>query len=919
MISCPKCSFHPVKGRYCGKCGYPINQPTKAISVDELATDISDSLETEQEQIQTISQETIEKLKKTIKSEPDNPNAYIELAKAQMQTGRLEQAFSTFRAAKTICPDDAEVYRCGATILEVLNRKDQAIKTYSKLLSLKPGDMEATLNYSQLLFDNGQKEKALESLENLLRSAGNNPELLIRIAQIHLSIGNASKAQDYLSQYRKVSGETQEMFLLMGETMLKREFYDGAIKNFREGISFFPNNSNLRLGLGKAYLGMGEKGKALLEFEQALNKDPNNTFILLEFGKLQGAMGMHDQADKTFEKIERIKAANGDCYLEMAKYFLNLGNHKRAQAYLEKANELSPYDYEIQKTLGITFEKQKEFEKAIETYTAVIELAPNTTWAHEGIIRSSDKAEKFELKSKSQKALLELQTSTAEDWCNYGETLIRLGDFQGAEQAFESASKLDPTNPRAYQAPELIKIEKARAEGEKLANQAKEALAKKFFLTASERLTKALELVPNEPNWNQLYAKVSLKTAEIAQSSKLLAKLRTANPEDFQTNYDLARVYEAENKIQLAIELLSSTIKDHPTELNAHLMLLRLKRSQIRGTRLEKEMHDALIKNLQLDLAHLRKDSPIPLMVEAYANYIFGFRAKFQKEAFAQAERLFKEAQEKFGNITELVNGLCLLARAQGNIHEAAKYAKEVIKSSSDPHQLYALARLNENFQHYTEAQKCYGSLKNLFPENGIYRRKFIEMTAKISEAGSKNELMNFLSDHHNSLQNKPDQIWLLYETAIAQELMAHSSPQKDEWTKKALLNWHKAVNHPQSNHWIRWGMTNCQIKNLKGPDLRRAINNNLKECEKVLREMPDTARAYYEVANCHLAYGDLTQTDAAFKYLEKAYFLNPNDAEISFGFAKTSKTLGKSVLVDGVGYNMILLEPELALSIFQI
>ncbi|NLV94809.1 MAG: hypothetical protein GX031_09725, partial [Candidatus Riflebacteria bacterium] len=63
----------------------------------------------------------------------------------------------------------------------------------------------------------------------------------------------------------------------------------------------------------------------------------------------------------------------------------------------------------------------------------------------------------------------------------------------------------------------------------------------------------------------------------------------------------------------------------------------------------------------------------------------------------------------------------------------------------------------------------------------------------------------------------------------------------------------------------------------------------------------------------------DITHTDKALGFIEKARFLAPDDAEICLLSAKTAKILGKSVIVDAMGYNMILLEPELAIKIFQL
>jgi lipopolysaccharide biosynthesis regulator YciM len=161
--------------------------------------------------------------------------------------------------------------------------------------------------------------------------------------------------------------------------------------------------------------------------------------------------------------------------------------------------------------------------------------------------------------------------------------------------------------------------------------------------------------------------------------------------------------------------------------------------------------------------------------------------------------------------------------------------------------------------------------------------------------------------------------MWVLYEMAIIQQYLAESSTQKEEWIKKSLLNWNKAVNHTDSNHWVRWGMMECQLKYQKDHDKKRAINQNLKECEKILRETPDSARANFYLGKCYLAFDDLAHTQKAISLFEKANFLDPELTELHLVHAKACKNLGKSVLVDSIGYNMILLEPELAQTIFQL
>ncbi|MEW6710871.1 MAG: tetratricopeptide repeat protein, partial [Candidatus Riflebacteria bacterium] len=353
MVNCPHCSSDSVSGRYCGRCGQPVDLPVKA-----------EALSTQKD----AGKIDLEKLEAELKKNPDKPQAYIDLARGQLEVGKQEQAYSTFRAGRTIAPDHLPLLKIGGEILEALNRREEAIEILERVVKKDSDDVDSALSLTSLLYDTGQRQNALRHLKNLDQKAKDRPEILIKIAQIHLSLGNAAEAQKSLSQYRDIAGNTREMFILMGQTMLSRKFYDGAIKNFREAIKFFPDDAQMRLGLGKAYLGMGEKGQALLEFEQGLNKSPGYIEILVELGKLQNAMGMEDQADITFEKIEKSKSTNGESFLELARHFIERNSLNRALKYLKTAHELSPYHVSILQELGQTYERMKDFSQATRVY-----------------------------------------------------------------------------------------------------------------------------------------------------------------------------------------------------------------------------------------------------------------------------------------------------------------------------------------------------------------------------------------------------------------------------------------------------------------------------------------------------------------------------------------------------------------------
>ncbi|MFZ2959188.1 MAG: tetratricopeptide repeat protein [Candidatus Ozemobacteraceae bacterium] len=858
---------------------------------------------------------SLDELAAAVKKHPSSPETYLALATAQLKKGKAERAYSTWRAMKTVAPDDVRVYRLGARILDTLGRREEAITALNRLLIAAPEDTESALFLARIQHESGRRREALTVLQSLRERASEHPDILLRLAENQLALGDPAAAQEDLSSYRKMAGENLDVFLMLGRAMLQQSFYDGAIRLYKEGLSMFSEDPDLLLGLGKALLGAGEKGQALLEFERAGHRAPDRIELLLEMGRLYGGMGMDEKANEMFDRLRTQKVRDGEIFLEIARYYQSRKESEKALKELERARELSPHNAEIVKTFGEILESRKDLPRAIAEYETFLEGAPNAAWALNGIIRCATLNNEHARVAKAQKRFIALGQATPDLWCDYGETLIRLGKFKDSTAAFEEAARLDPTCVRAYQAPELIKLEKARAEGVKLVAQAKEAVAKRFLLTAADRLERALELVPRETSWMRLLAEVSLRTGAITRASDLLSKVRATASDDYWVALQLSRVYEFDEKAQLAIELLSAALREHPTEIDGHILLLRLKRSQIQGDRFERDMLAALVKNNQHELGRLAKTHPAPLLIEGYIHYLFGMGMKFQADALKRAEEVFETVLERFDSDDPHAHrGLALVSRVRGENRKASHHLQELVKGSADPIALHALARLNANFQLWGEAKRCYTSLRSLFPENGMYRRRLIEAIAAESEMGGKNELVELISSCQEVLRNEPQRVWSLYDLGWAQTLTTRRSTQREEWSRRTLLTWNKAGALDDAPPWLRWGLMEAQLEFLKGADRHRALQQNIRVCEKFAREQPDLAAAHHHLGVAYLGFEDLTQTDRAVKHLETALFLDSGSAETAFLLARAYRSLGRSARVDAMRQIMLLLEPELLL-----
>lgn len=905
MAICPKCLSNSVIGNYCGVCGARIG-PCSAESQSQSQNEL-------EKEKPVITKNDLQLCQELIKQNPTSLKNYLNLIHTQIGMGRYEQAYSAFRAAKTLFADDCSLLKVGAKVLSLLGRAEEAAECL-KLAIKQSGINENTVfELADLLIERGKKEEALEELKNLDKAHPKEPRVLIKLARLSLSLKNAEDSRKYLSEYRKTTGSTLEMYLLLGQTMLAESFYDGALKNFSEGKKAFPNNSQISLGLGKAYLGMNETKKALAEFKEALSKNPDNIECLIELAKLQNQMGCKE-AEQSLKQIEESKKSSGDNFFALGIYFIERSDFSKGIYYLQKGLELSPYSAEAQKTLAKAYIKLKKYSEAIKIYQTQIESSPESVWAHEGIISCAEQTQNLKLKADSQKKLLEITPEKAEKWCDYGETLVKLGELDNAKNAFEKAAKLDPTCVRAYGAPELIRNEKMLAEAEKLVSQAKEAIKKRFFLTAADRLKRALELVPDKLEWVKMLSDTACLTADTSRAASLLSYIHSAEPDNIEASLKLAKIYELEEKPNDAIKLLNEVIKQSSENISAQISLFKLKRAQLRPAQISRDFLEAVNKAIKLELTGLKPNSPVSQTVRGYAWYIYSFGSKYQKEGLAEAERLFSDVIARFGEFEPVLKGLCLTARAKSDIEKAAEYAKRFAEASGSPEGMFYLAKLYENFGQCQRAKECYEALSEKFNENAFYHRKKVEMLALSSIKNKQNTIANFMAEKNKQAQNGSK--WALFELAAAKQTVAEQAPNDTEKAKKALLSWHKAALAHKSP-WAQFEALKCRLKYAKQGEAKQIAETNLKKFEKILREMPDNHESFLAISRCCLAYGDLTNAGKALEYLKKAYYLAQNCSEIIALTAKTAEKLGKSLVVDAMTYNMLLLEPELCFLCF--
>ena len=122
-------------------------------------------------------QDKILQLQESLRQNPKNMNARIDLGNSLMDAGRFPEAVDAYQKALEIDPKNTDVRVDMGTCYRSARQPDKAAEEYRKAIALNPGHPNAHRNLGIVLaFDFKNKREAVREFEEYLRVAPNAPD-----------------------------------------------------------------------------------------------------------------------------------------------------------------------------------------------------------------------------------------------------------------------------------------------------------------------------------------------------------------------------------------------------------------------------------------------------------------------------------------------------------------------------------------------------------------------------------------------------------------------------------------------------------------------------------------------------------------------------------------------------------------------
>jgi tetratricopeptide (TPR) repeat protein len=315
-------------------------------------------------------------------------------------------------------------------------------------------------------------------------------------AKVYRSLGQAYQAKkDYPH-----SVEAYNVAITLNRT--DRETLEANKAVWTEAVQKDPLNAANHVGLGQAYMYIGDFDQAQAELRQALVFDKNNA----------PARTLLDKIPIARKEFDRDKHINSGVELQTRKlYDAAIEEYKKAFE-LDQSRELNGQaSHEILLNLGSAYQAKEDYNSAISFYQKALQKKPDYTAAADGLKVSQERLKARQLDDAAERGAKEFKSGNFAEALrcyqtllnanpkdpaahfNVAATLQRLGQIDPAIGEFRQAVSLAPDNKQYKDYLTKAMQEKA----DPIIDTAVKKHAEKDYATAIELYQKALAIVPD--------------------------------------------------------------------------------------------------------------------------------------------------------------------------------------------------------------------------------------------------------------------------------------------------------------------------------------------------------------------------------------------------------------------------------------
>ncbi len=323
---------------------------------------------------------------------------------------------------------------------------EEGLVAYQTVVDANPDNTEIRLKIAGDMYALGDYETALGHYDAIARQQPGSGEAAVGKARALLSLGRDDEVKAIAI---KLSGKKEtkgEGYYLLGKLAMKQGKDKEAVLRLTRAGKDKPEVVDVWVSLAAAYVGLGQKPKAVRSLQQGIEHNPEAFELYQLAGQIELEQRRYPEANAYLEQAVSLQGQSLLAQKLYARGLFATRNYRSAATHAESAARIAPDDIDVLTLQADIANQQGKTGSAIEYLKTAISINPASPELQYQIGRVYQDANLFDASREHLERAASINPGWASPQVALGDLFTRRRLFDDAIAAYQKAVELDPSD-----------------------------------------------------------------------------------------------------------------------------------------------------------------------------------------------------------------------------------------------------------------------------------------------------------------------------------------------------------------------------------------------------------------------------------------------------------------------------------------